>query len=130
MIIIHNWKKKDKITICSDVLNDNITINSTIDDCDISIIEYNNDLVNTFGRRVIYSLNERINIVKDFDIKKSRNWRNFNVFIDDCDYYSVLIQLKPERKTKKYIYALKIKSLCGKMPSINYGNEKLIFDPI
>lgn len=115
-----------EIIIDSIMLNDNIFINSTLDDCEISVIEYNNDLVDIFGRRVIYTMSQRINIINDFDFKDSCV---LQVFIDDCDYYSILILLEPEDKTKKekYTYALKIKSLCEEMPNISYN---VTFDSI
>lgn len=124
MIIIRELD--GEIIIESVVLNDTIFINSTFDDCEISVIEYNNDLVETFGRRVIYTMNQRINIINDFDFKDSCVLQEF---IDDCDYYSILIHLEPEDKTKKekYTYALKIKSLCGEMPNISYN---VTFDSI
>lgn len=114
MIIIRELD--GEIIIESVVLNDTIFINSTFDDCEISVIEYNND----FDRRVIYTMNQRINIINDFDFKDSCVLQEF---IDDCDYYSILIILEPEDKTKKekYTYALKIKSLCGEMPKISYN---------
>lgn len=124
MIIIRELD--GEIIIDSIVLNDNIFINSSFDDCEISVIEYNNDLVDTFGRRVIYTMSQRINIINDFDFKDSCV---LQVFIDDCDYYSILIHLEPEDKTKKekYTYALKIKSLCKEMPNISYN---VTFDSI
>lgn len=124
MIIIRELD--GEIIIDSIMLNDNIFINSTLDDCEISVIEYNNDLVDTFGRRVIYTMSQRINIINDFDFKDSCV---LQVFIDDCDYYSILILLEPEDKTKKekYTYALKIKSLCNEIPNISYN---VTFDSI
>lgn len=124
MIIIRELD--GEIIIDSIVLNDNIFINSSFDDCEISVIEYNNDLVDTFGRRVIYTMSQRINIINDFDFKDSCV---LQVFIDDCDYYSILIHLEPEDKTKKekYTYALKIKSLCEEMPNMSYN---VTFDSI